>query len=111
MSFQIGADGANSSVRKAMDVDVFSVNYKQMGVVATLELENSDGDNSMAWQRFLPDGPVAILPLSDNKSSLVWSTTPAHAKKLLSMEADAFVQVLNDALVSIVFVVLLYCLQ
>ncbi|XP_064539545.1 ubiquinone biosynthesis monooxygenase COQ6, mitochondrial isoform X2 [Drosophila montana] len=94
----IGADGANSVVRKQMGVDVFSFNYERMGLVATLDLNmEEDSDNSVAWQRFLPTGPVALLPLSSKQSSLVWSTTVPHAKQLLAMESAQFVDALNEA--------------
>lgn len=94
----IGADGANSVVRKEMGMDVFSLNYDRMGLVATLELNTEEGcDNSVAWQRFLPTGPVALLPLSERHSSLVWSTTVPHAKELLAMEPSQFVDALNEA--------------
>ncbi|EDW03828.1 ubiquinone biosynthesis monooxygenase COQ6, mitochondrial [Drosophila grimshawi] len=94
----IGADGANSVVRKEMGVDVFSLNYERMGLVATLDLNTEgDCDNSVAWQRFLPSGPIALLPLSDKQSSLVWSTTVPHAKQLLAMEPAQFVDALNEA--------------
>lgn len=100
-SEQVGADGANSSVRKAMDVNVFATNYKQMGIVATLTLESvPEGGNTTAWQRFLPDGPVALLPLNDQKSSLVWTTTPENAKRLVGVSNEEFVVELNNALVS-----------
>lgn len=96
--FQIGADGANSVVRQSMDVDNFSLSYKQMGVVATLELNADEAaGNTVAWQRFLPTGPVALLPLTDTLSSLVWSTSVEHAKELLRMEPEAFVDALNDS--------------
>lgn len=95
---QVGADGANSIVRNSMDVNNFSLSYKQMGVVATLELNAEEASgNSVAWQRFLPSGPVAMLPLTDTLSSLVWSTNVEHAKELLRMEPENFIDALNDA--------------
>lgn len=88
----------NSIVRQNMCVDNFALNYKQFGVVATLELNAEEAcGNSTAWQRFLPSGPVAILPLSETQSSLVWSTSIEHAKELLKMEPQDFIAALNDA--------------
>lgn len=76
----------------------FSLSYKQMGVVATLELNAEEAaGNTVAWQRFLPTGPVALLPLTDTLSSLVWSTSVEHAKELLRMEPEAFIDALNEA--------------
>ncbi|XP_017768546.1 PREDICTED: ubiquinone biosynthesis monooxygenase COQ6, mitochondrial [Nicrophorus vespilloides] len=93
----LGCDGANSQVRKAMDVQNMSWNYDQMGVVATLHLSEAN-DNIVAWQRFLPKGPIALLPLADNLSSLVWSTSPDEAKHLLGLPNDQFVDAVNGAL-------------
>lgn len=81
-----------------MGVNNFSLSYKQMGVVATLEVNAEEAaGNTVAWQRFLPSGPVALLPLTDNLSSLVWSTSVEHAKELLRMEPEAFIDALNEA--------------
>lgn len=94
----IGADGGNSVVRKQMGVDVISFNYDRMGLVANLDLNIEDGcDNSVAWQRFLTNGPIALLPLSDKQSSLVWSTTVPHARQLLAMEPSQFLDAINEA--------------
>ena len=81
-----------------MGVNNFSLSYKQMGVVATVELNADEAaGNTVAWQRFLPTGPVALLPLTDTLSSLVWSTSVEHAKELLRLEPEAFVDALNGA--------------
>ncbi|XP_067624837.1 ubiquinone biosynthesis monooxygenase COQ6, mitochondrial [Eurosta solidaginis] len=92
----IGADGVNSMVRQQMNIDVFSVDYERRGIVATVNLEDTS-DNSVAWQRFLPTGPVALLPLNDTLSSVVWSTTIPHAKQLLDMSDEDFAIALNEA--------------
>jgi ubiquinone biosynthesis monooxygenase Coq6 len=58
----VGADGANSMVRQLAGLESIGWDYKQQGVVATLSITPRDA-NSTAWQRYLPTGPVAILPV------------------------------------------------
>uniref|UniRef100_A0A4Y0BNU4 Ubiquinone biosynthesis monooxygenase COQ6, mitochondrial n=1 Tax=Anopheles funestus TaxID=62324 RepID=A0A4Y0BNU4_ANOFN len=93
----VGADGYNSLVRRQMGVQNFALAYNQMGVVATLRLANGPTDNVTAWQRFLPTGPIALLPLNDDTSSLVWSTGVAEAKRLLQLDGDSFIAAVNAA--------------
>ena len=84
----IGADGARSRVRSWAAIATRSRDYAQSAVVAKLHF---DGDHlDTAWQHFLPNGPIALLPLADEKAcSLVWSTTAKHADCLLKLsEAD-----------------------
>lgn len=94
----VGADGFNSLVRRQMGAHNFTLAYDQMGVVATLRLGTPrTADNVTAWQRFLPTGPIALLPLNDEMSSLVWSTGVSDAKRLLQLDSDAFVAAVNVA--------------
>ncbi|XP_063804406.1 ubiquinone biosynthesis monooxygenase COQ6, mitochondrial [Pseudophryne corroboree] len=92
----IGADGQNSTVRSAAGMKSIQWSYNHVAVVATLELSEST-DNNVAWQRFLPSGPIALLPLSDTCSSLVWSTSPERASQLLAMDEESFVDAVNSA--------------
>uniref|UniRef100_A0A1I7XLY6 FAD_binding_3 domain-containing protein n=1 Tax=Heterorhabditis bacteriophora TaxID=37862 RepID=A0A1I7XLY6_HETBA len=98
----IGADGVRSQVRDAMNIDYTGWNYEQSGVVATIVVETPS--NNIAWQRFSPLGPIALLPLSQNLCSLVWSTSSDHAKELLALSPEHFIDKLNHALVSYFYV-------
>merc|ERR1719369_590458 len=96
----VGADGFRSLVRSSIGCDYVGWEYDQMGVVATLDLEVPGGVNRTAWQRFLPTGPVALLPLSENKSSLVWTVSRDMAKDMVNMDEEKFVLNLNKASLS-----------
>ncbi|KAI0155056.1 hypothetical protein GGR57DRAFT_491941 [Xylariaceae sp. FL1272] len=96
----VGADGANSPVRTFAGIDSKGWDYGRHGVVATLELEGNGwagDDMKIAYQRFLPTGPIAMLPLPGNRSTLVWSTTPENAALLKSLSAKDFVALVNAA--------------
>lgn len=96
----VGADGANSPVRTFAGIESRGWDYERHGVVATLELEGEGwGKDAMkiAYQRFLPTGPVAMLPLPGNCSTLVWSTTPANAALLKSLSPKDFIALVNAA--------------
>jgi ubiquinone biosynthesis monooxygenase Coq6 len=96
----VGADGANSPVRAFSGIESRGWDYERHGVVATLETEGSGwgGDASKtAYQRFLPTGPVAMLPLPGHYSTLVWSTTPALAAHLKTLSPKDFIAMVNAA--------------
>ncbi|KAG7292626.1 hypothetical protein NEMBOFW57_002661 [Staphylotrichum longicolle] len=96
----VGADGANSPVRSFAGINARGWDYNRHGVVATVEMEGEGwgGDHTkIAYQRFLPTGPVAMLPLPGNYSTLVWSTTPRNASLLKSLSAKDFTAMVNAA--------------
>ncbi|KAF4453862.1 ubiquinone biosynthesis monooxygenase Coq6 [Fusarium austroafricanum] len=96
----VGADGANSPVRTFAGIDSRGWDYGRHGVVATLELEGEGWGgqfNKIAYQRFLPTGPVAMLPMPGNYATLVWSTTPEKAALLKSLSPKDFIAMVNAA--------------
>jgi ubiquinone biosynthesis UbiH/UbiF/VisC/COQ6 family hydroxylase len=78
----VGADGANSRIRKSASIAVSSWNYPQHALVTHVRCSKPHQD--IAWQRFLQNGPIALLPLSENRVSVVWSTTPDRAEAALA---------------------------
>ena len=96
----IGADGANSPVRNFAGIESRGWDYGRMGVVATIQLEGEGWggpDQKTAYQRFLPTGPVAMLPLPGNMATLVWSTLPDRAMKLKQLKPEDFCAMVNAA--------------
>lgn len=91
----VGADGAHSRVRELAQIGMQSWQYEQRGLVAAVETELPH--ERTAWQRFLPDGPLAFLPLQDGRSSIVWSTSVEHAEQLLALAPAQFCARLEDA--------------
>jgi 2-octaprenylphenol hydroxylase len=94
----IAADGVDSPTRTALGVEMRDAALGQ-AVVTHVRTERSHART--AWQRFLPTGPVALLPLHDGRSSVVWSTTAEHARELVSMSEAAFCSALEEATDSI----------
>lgn len=91
----VGADGGNSKVRELSGLKTKRKQYNQRAVVATVEHKTS---HMTAWQRFLPSGPLALLPCGGLYSNIVWSTSESHARKLESMEDEDFVKEVNTNL-------------
>lgn len=87
-SLVVGADGADSAVRRQAGIDARATDYGQRAVVAHLRAERGHGDT--AYQRFLDTGPLALLPLADGRVSLVWSTTPEVAEDLVRCDQAQF---------------------
>lgn len=93
----VGADGADSAVRRFANIDTRYVDMNQKGIIATVHTEHAHG--RIARQRFLPTGPLAFLPLADaNACSIVWSADTARAEALMDVTDSAFIGELHTAL-------------
>jgi len=90
----LGADGAKSRVRNAAGIEATLHHYNQRAIVAPLETER--GNPGTAWQRFTDLGPLALLPLPEQRSSLVWSVHGDEADKLMALGDEAFLDKLGE---------------
>jgi ubiquinone biosynthesis monooxygenase Coq6 len=96
----VGADGFNSPVRSFAGISSYGWSYDTQAVVATLNHAPRgpfQAPNNTAYQRFLPTGPIAFLPLSPGVSSLVWSTKPHLAAALSQSSPGVLEQLVNAA--------------
>ncbi|TMN20296.1 UbiH/UbiF family hydroxylase [Pseudoxanthomonas sp. X-1] len=84
----IAADGAASTLRQLAGLGTQGHDYGQQGVVGYIRSERPHEDT--AWQRFLPTGPLAVLPCTQGRSSIVWTLPQAEAARVLALEEAAF---------------------
>ena len=84
----VGAEGRGSVIREAAGIGALGWNYRQTAVVATVKLEQPHG--GVAHEFFLPSGPFAILPLTDQRASLVWTESDARAAALKAARPEIF---------------------
>lgn len=91
----VGADGGDSWVRRAAGMDARSDSYHQLGVVANFVCTREH--RGIAYQWFLGNGVLAFLPLPERRVSIVWSTSPTHARELLALPPEALCARVSEA--------------
>jgi 2-polyprenylphenol 6-hydroxylase len=98
----VGADGAQSFIRQTFDFKTREWDYGHNAIVCTVQTEKSH--RQTAWQRFMPTGPLALLPLSgsdgNNAShfcSIVWSAQSQEAERLMALSDDDFLLAITQA--------------
>jgi 2-octaprenylphenol hydroxylase len=91
----VGADGGASRVRTLLGIKAREHSYDQHAIVAHVATALPHAET--AWQRFLPGGPLAFLPLADGRSSIVWSLPTARAETLLAADEAQFAAALQEA--------------
>ncbi len=93
----VGADGADSALRALAGISARVEQYGEHAVVANVKTSRSH--QHTAWQRFLPDGPLAFLPLPDeHASAIVWTVPRERAQALLALDEHGFIAELQSAL-------------
>lgn len=93
----VGADGAESLVRKQAQLPMTFWSYDQAAIVATVETTETHGDT--ARQAFTPTGPLAFLPLADkSQCSIVWSQDTEQADRLMALDDEDFCEALSVAI-------------
>jgi 2-octaprenyl-6-methoxyphenol hydroxylase len=84
----VAADGRESPIRNAQGIGIVGWSYPQTGIVATVHHERPH--HGVAYEHFLPSGPFAILPMTGNRSSLVWTERAGLAPAMLALDKEAF---------------------
>ncbi len=97
----IGADGGHSWLREIVNIKSDRQDYHQSAIVATVSTELPH--QQTAWQRFLPEGPLAFLPLNKNKTdqshlnSIVWTSNTEKSETLMALSEEKFCEALSQA--------------
>ena len=92
-SLLVAADGNRSLVRRQLRLPCRQLDYGQCAVIANVE--SAEPHRGRAFERFTPEGPIALLPMSQGRSSLVWCASHERAKALMALDDAAFLAALQ----------------
>ena len=90
----IAADGGNSVARQQLGIDTDKRDYGQTAVICTVSSDKKH--DNIAYERFTDSGPLALLPLSENRLSLVYTVKNEQLDELISLDDDAFLERLQQ---------------
>ena len=93
-SLLLGCDGGQSICRTQAKIDCTVSDYEQVAVIANVTPEKHH--NGRAFERFSEFGPIALLPMTESRCSLVWTVKPEHVDELLALSSDDFATRLNE---------------
>lgn len=89
-NYMVAADGSHSFVREDLHISTEKLDYEQSAIVTTTKLQRSH--HNIAYERFLDEGAIAMLPLEDDKVATIW-TVPNHlVNELLALDDETFLQ-------------------
>lgn len=90
----VAADGRDSTIRQLLGLGAWQQEYEQTAVTANISTDKPH--QSWAYERFTDTGPMALLPMSDNRSSLVWTVKTGQENELLSVSDEEFLSRLQQ---------------
>ena len=91
----VAADGTQSTVRNLCHLPIKTKDYGQHAIAANIELARDH--NHQAYERFTTSGPLALLPMTQRRASLVWALAPSEAERLASVSESVFINDLQTA--------------
>lgn len=89
----VAADGRDSTIRQLLGLGAWQQHYDQVAITANISTDKPH--QGMAYERFTDTGPMALLPMSDNRSSLVWTVRAGQQQALLDASDDEFLNQLQ----------------
>jgi 2-octaprenyl-6-methoxyphenol hydroxylase len=90
----VAADGAQSAVRRLLHIGAEETDYGQTAIIGAVLPERPH--RGVAYERFLPEGPIAVLPKPDDRCALVWTTTTEQAREILAWDDAEFLAQLHE---------------
>ena len=90
----VAADGAQSAVRTALGIEASVSDYGQHAIIA--HVDTARFHDYTAYERFTPDGPLAVLPIVEGRSAIVWTLAPESARRVLALDDGAFLAELQE---------------
>ncbi len=91
----VAADGAQSAVRTALGIAARVSEYGQQAVIA--HVDTARFHEYTAYERFTPDGPIAVLPIAEGRSAVIWALAPEAAARALALDDARFISELQLA--------------
>lgn len=90
----VAADGVSSQVRQMLQIGISEQNYLQSAVITNVT--PGQQHNNVAYERFTDTGPLAFLPMTDNRCSVVWTVSGEQAEALTDCSDEAFLEQLQE---------------
>jgi 2-octaprenyl-6-methoxyphenol hydroxylase len=94
-SLVVAADGAQSTVRTALGIGASIADYGQHAIIA--HVDTTRFHEHTAFERFTPSGPLAVLPIGEGRSAVVWTLAPDAARRALLLDDASFLAELQAA--------------